>query len=274
MLGLALFRRRSLYANVCNDYSVPYFTAAISRTDPFDDIDESELRYLPGQTSPVILDTTQWSLQERVIAREARNCIWSNLSTYAALTILVPLCLPPLLANSMYQTYRSERRLGRHQRSAYGYAGGRYQDDLLQVNKDLVQSLQTDDPPGNKCRRATYLLPTPPQSPTTLTLPPLASSGSIDEGSTSGPGSDDICSSLTNLKEPAQLSETSLKPHFALTEERVHMCDSLDRLGFDKFPVRIRKTRFAHAAIIARESKAKYAEGKMVCVHWADRFEA
>lgn len=253
--GLALFQRRSLYANICNDYGVPYFTAAISRLNPFEDLRESELRYLPDQASPVILDTTQWSLDDRIGAREGRARFWNDVPTYAALAVLLPLCLPPLLVISVYQTYRSEQRLRRHEGGLAGLPLDRYRTGLAKDTATAHDSLKADmqQEPG----LAAYLLPTLPLSPGSPSSP------------TSSQATKDDLPKLTAEKVCQQTCLSSLK----LTPERIEMCNNLNQLEFLKFPVRIRKSQHAHAAIIARSPKESHSEGKVVRAHWAERFE-
>ncbi|KAL8867813.1 MAG: hypothetical protein Q9174_005416, partial [Haloplaca sp. 1 TL-2023] len=52
--ALSLFPNRVLYANIINDRSVPYYTAAITSTDPFVDLDAVNIHHHPSY--PKILD--------------------------------------------------------------------------------------------------------------------------------------------------------------------------------------------------------------------------
>ena len=50
------------------------------------------------------------------------------------------------------------------------------------------------------------------------------------------------------------------------------MIDHLDALGFEKFPVHIRKHRHTHAAIVVRTAKEGLGEGRATVRHWARGF--
>jgi hypothetical protein len=55
MQGLAKFERRTLYANIANARSAVYYTTSISKTDPFANLENVKLTYLPGYED-IILD--------------------------------------------------------------------------------------------------------------------------------------------------------------------------------------------------------------------------
>jgi hypothetical protein len=50
------------------------------------------------------------------------------------------------------------------------------------------------------------------------------------------------------------------------------MIQSLDDVGWKKYPVHIHKASHSHAAIIVRMNRARFAEGKLVVQHWLDNF--
>jgi Putative serine esterase (DUF676) len=56
--GLALFKRRTLYANIVNDRTAVYYTTGISKTDPYKDLDKILIKYIPGYED-VVLDPVE-----------------------------------------------------------------------------------------------------------------------------------------------------------------------------------------------------------------------
>ena len=59
-------------------------------------------------------------------------------------------------------------------------------------------------------------------------------------------------------------------PILALTGSQFGMIQSLDSLGWHKFPVHIHKHRHSHAEIIVRKDKSSFAEGIVVIRHWLE----
>jgi hypothetical protein len=265
--GLQSFRHKSLYANTLNDRSVPYYTAGISRTDPFVDLDKIDVHYLPGQEDPVILDPKNpasprksklqdLSMYERMalLSQQTRT----TLPFYAFLFVMLPIALPTFLVNSVVQTYRSAQRVKLHEAGQAGISLGRYRMPLLeeaQAVQDRVYERLAD-------QTAEDFLPTPPPEPST----PSQSSQSLD--------------SATADKQEAQRlareqagKENSPFPILALSEEQFEMIDNLNAIGFTKYPAHIQRHRHTHAAIIVRTNKPGFEEGKVCVQHWASGFE-
>lgn len=57
-------------------------------------------------------------------------------------------------------------------------------------------------------------------------------------------------------------------PKLALTPQQFEMIRALDEVGFRKYSVHIQTVRHTHAAIIVRNQKPAYDEGKVVVRHW------
>ena len=62
-------------------------------------------------------------------------------------------------------------------------------------------------------------------------------------------------------------------PTLALTKEQFEMKESLDAVGFKKYPVHIHRANHSHAAIIVRMQRPGFGEGRVVSRHWTERFE-
>lgn len=262
MQGLRLFKKCSLYANIINDRSVPYYTASVSRTDPFVDLDKVDLHYLPDQDGLVILDplhpvsprkpkVESQSTYERLslLSQQSRTV----LPFYALFFILIPIALPMFLINSIYQTYKSSQRVKLHESGEAGISLRRYRIPLLEQTQAVQDQLyeRLEDQAGEE------YLPTPPPEP--LSSSSSRSSSSQDEAKM--------------LARTESAKESSSFPILALTKDQFSMIDSLDSLGFEKFPVHIQRHRHTHAAIVVRMQKEGFGEGKVVVKHWAEKFE-
>lgn len=250
--GLSLFKSRWFYSNTMNDRSVPYYTGAISRTDPFVNLDKIEVNYLPGQEvlldpeDPVSLaedqgDGTSAAGRRQVAPKRKLN----NFSFYLILFSLMPIAVPVFLLNAGYQSFKSAQRVRLHE-SGKTMQLDRYRVKLLeesQAVQDRVYERLAD-------RHTEEYLPTPPSEPSTL-----------DE-------SDEKALSRTESAK-----EKGPFPILALTKEQFAMIDNLSSIGITVFPVHIQQVRHTHAAIVVRIPKESFAEGKVVSAHWAKRFQ-
>lgn len=265
MKGLRMFRNKYLYANTVNDRSVPYYTAGISRTDPFVDLDIIDVQYEPGQSDPVILDpkhpVSPRKSKIQDLSTYERLALFSQqmrttLPFYAFLFTLLPIALPTFLVNSVYQTYRSAQRVKLHEAGQAGISLGRYRMPFLEEGRaihDRVYERFTEA--GHE-----DFLPTPPPEPS-----PSASSQSITSSH-----KEQLDSEALARKQSGK--ESSDFPLLALSEEQFEMIDNLNAVGFTKFPAHIQRHRHTHAAIVVRMDKPGFEEGKAVVGHWAGRF--
>jgi hypothetical protein len=73
-----------------------------------------------------------------------------------------------------------------------------------------------------------------------------------------------------NFPSPRVDCSTSGFPTLALTPSQFAIIDSLNSLGFRKYPVYIHNHRHSHAAIIVRMPKKGFEEGRIVVKHWLD----
>ena len=259
MKGLALFKNKSLYANIINDRSVPYYTAGISRTDPFVDLEQVQVHYAEGQKDdPVILspehpvskrkprrksELMKMSFYQRyAVSEETRK----SLPFYALFFALMPIAFPTFLINSAIQTYRSAQRVKLHEAGQAGISLGRYRIPLLEE----AQHAQERAFERVATNQSAEYLPTPPPE-----------------------RSDDLPSKRPALQRSQTNRDPLGFPILALTDDQFRMIENLDGVGFEKFPVYIQKHRHTHAAIVVRTEKAGFEEGKAVVRHWAGRFE-
>lgn len=66
------------------------------------------------------------------------------------------------------------------------------------------------------------------------------------------------------------LSEDDPSSILPLNPVQKRTIDRLNQLSWEKYPVFISKTRWAHAAILYREQRADFEEGKVAINHWID----
>ena len=252
MQALRKFKRRSLYANVRNDRSVPYYTAYIDACDPYEDLEAVDLHEAEGGYGPTILDA------ERPVSRKNKNKnlgwwgyiqhsstrLLKELPFYALFTFLMPVGASVFLVNSGIQSIRSSRRVKLHNdvSSALGLTFKNYRTPLM--IEGTVESVQARQPQEH-----------------------LDSGlGSEEEGyerSEKAPlmGRDEEVGTSTKERE---------FPTLALAKEQFEMIRNLDAVKWKKYAVNITNVRHTHAAIILRMERESFAEGKTVIRHWIE----
>jgi len=253
--GLSRFKHRSLYSNILNDRSVVYYTSAISKTDPFVNLDSVDLQTIPG-TEGVLLrpdepvrpkTRTPMSVMERL-----RTTGYNTLTTIpfvALLAVLIPIGSTLFLINSGYQTIRSAQRVKLHEAGKGGFGIERYRIPLIEgarnIGDRVYERLSTT--------QGEEYLPTPP---------PEADDYDNDER---------LKSKERLIAKPKGEEKF---PTLALTKEQFEMIEALDDVGFVKYRVHISKVRHSHAAIVVRmRSRKGFSEGKIVVRHWIENFE-
>lgn len=259
--GLKMFNKRSVYANTINDKSVPFYTASMSRHDPFVDLDAVDVHYMPTDSEPkVILDPkcpvtlrqpeskalVKLSLAERLTLSERTR---SSIPFYAVFFSLLPIAVPLFLVNAGYQTYQSTKRVKLHEAGAH-IDLRRYRIPLLESTQ-MIQDHAVERLASNSGEE---YLPTPP------------------------PEQNSPASSTTKVGSEADVEKAEGSdgpwPTLALTPDQFKMIDNLDRhVAFTKYPCYIQNVRHTHAAIVLRVPKDNFNEGRAVSAHWASEFE-
>ncbi|KAI1820418.1 putative serine esterase-domain-containing protein [Xylaria intraflava] len=250
IMGLKKFQRRTLYANVVNDRSVPYYTAMITKTNPYTDVTKVKANYVKGyeevildQANPVspLLDDPELSISS--VAAGGLSYI-ENGSFMLALAIFLPIGVTAFLLNSAVQTVRSSRRIQLHEN---GLAGIQIEDYRLPIwIKELRGTVDEAFENLNSSQKQASL------------------SASDDDD---GPNSTLDPSEADRLKLESRQSQPHL-PTLALAPCQFDMITTLDRIGWRKHPVWIHKVRHSHAAIIVRTDKPSLSEGLVVLKHW------
>ena len=258
--ALRRFKNRTLYANITNDRSAPYFTTYIAGTDPYIDMEAIQTNPIKGY-EPTVLNPDQpfktadfseeLSLYSRITSKS--SVLLTNLPLYAMLAVLVPLGTVTFLVNAGYQNLRSSQRIYLHETGKAGVGFKNYRIPLLIENARAAVEGAIENMTGNE----------PQEYLSDSEQPRNGDTGSkVDEKATPN-----ARSTTTNVT-PASSSHF---PTLALAPEQFQMIEALDKVGFRKYPVHIQKVRHSHAAIIVRTTRKGFDEGKVVVRHWLDR---
>ena len=267
MLALAQFSHRVLYANIINDRSAPYHTTSISATDPYTNLDAVSINYLPDY-APNIIDPADPvrlkapKTEPPLIARLAGGSqdLLMRIPYFALLSVVIPIGSVVFLINSGVQQVRSQKRIRLHEEGKAGIGLGRYRIPLMVEN---ARSAMEGAFENVNARQGQHYLPGTGSNDSRggKMSDVQQQSGHAEKGLQSEYGtSSDLRNSSTGSKFPT----------LAMTAEQFEMVRALDEVGFRKYRVHIHTVRHTHAAIIVRNEKASFDEGKVVVRHWLD----
>ena len=259
MLALAQFRHRVLYANIINDRSAPYYTTSISATDPYTNLDAVSIKYLP-KYAPNVIDPadpvhlkppeTQPPLSTRLAS--SSQSLLTSIPVFALFSVLIPIGSVVFLLNSGVQQVRSQKRIRLHEEGKAGVGLGSYRIPLMVEN---ARSAMEGAFENVNARQGQHYLREP----------------ASDEEQQNGHAEKiphAAFGTSSNLERAS--SRRSEFPTLALTPEQFDMIRALDEVGFRKYRVHIHAVRHTHAAIIIRNQKPSFDEGKVVVRHWLD----
>lgn len=259
--GLAKFERRTLYANIVNDRSAPYYTTGIAKTDPYTNLKNIKINYLDGyddvivnpekSVEPLDVESSGLAFPSR-FSRSALDTV-RRLPFMLAAVIFVPIGLVVFLLNSGFQSLSSNRRIRLHERGLAGIQISNYRVPLLTDMRGAVEDAYEN---LNNAQDNDYLLDTDDNEevPSSQRDPRPRSTSLLSER-------DD-----PEKSDPRKLNT----PLLALAPCQFKMIQGLDAVGFRKYPVHIHKVNHSHAAIICRRDNEKYSEGQLVFRHWLD----
>jgi hypothetical protein len=188
------------------------------------------------------------------------NALVSRLPVLLALMIVIPLGSMVFLINSGYQSLKSSRRIRLHENGLAGIQPGDYRVPLLikgvqEAVDDVYENL-------NSSQDNEYLA--------------VDSEGEIETNRPSSTQANAPRKAGEEVSKPANgKSEKSDAPNhvfptLALAPYQFRVIDTLDSLGWRKYPVHIQQLMHSHAAIIVRVQKPRYSEGYEVLRHWLD----
>jgi hypothetical protein len=266
--GLAKFERRTLYANIANDRSAVYYTTGISKTDPFTHLDKVKITYLKGYEE-VIVDPAAPVVPREPDALDMAfygpflkwcNSFVGSLPIILALMVVVPLGSVVFLINSGYQSLKSSRRIRLHENGLAGIQPGDYRVPLL--IKGVQEAVEDAYENLNSSQDNEYL--------TVDAEGEIETEGSYSAKSDMPKSAGERQSTLVSGKSEKDESPQQVFPTLALAPYQFRVIDTLDSLGWRKYPVHIQQLRHSHAAIIVRVQKPRYSEGYEVFRHWLD----
>ncbi|KAK6332673.1 hypothetical protein TWF730_004333 [Orbilia blumenaviensis] len=291
--ALSSFKNKVLYANIINDRSTTFFTSGISKFDPYADLDMVEYKYIPGYGNVLIDDEAGVRPKPPVEAGEEdplaaaaaaaitgqnknkgggvvgsiRNFI-RDLPFVALYTLLVPVGFCLFLMNAGIQTYSSSKRIRLHSQDLKYNIPLAVAEEVQEAMDVMVEGLnhaQAADHLPSRLKDEESV--SPRQRPSTSNVSPPSTIQNYASNSEEG-GGESLAQSKHRLEQTFSMPEF---PTLALAPHQFEMIDSLDALGFKKFPVHIHKVKHSHAAIIVRNPKNEsFSEGKMVIKHWLD----
>lgn len=287
MRGLAMFRHRSLYANVINDRAVPFYTGFACSADPFVDLSTVDIHYIPGYED-VILDTKRFVTRKtkqltryEALAYNARELV-TKLPFYLLIGLIgIPIGSTFLLVNAGIQSYYSAQRIKLHESGKTGIGIAAYRLPLLvkNVQKSAARAMEgvahTVEPSGAPflTDRSTTLGSSNLRDDSDGSQHSISSVSHSGEEEKQAEHEEDTKSTEETTSTPTPLPNTSDFPTLSLTPEQFEMIENINAAGFEKYAVHIHKAPHSHAAIIVRTKREAFGEGKVVLKHWAERFE-
>ncbi|KAK7964914.1 hypothetical protein PG984_002140 [Apiospora sp. TS-2023a] len=248
MQGLARFKRKTLYANIAHDRSVPYYTACMAKTDPYRDLERVKFNYVPGYEEVVLdpINPVRPSLKPDGMTLESltNNGWWylRNAPKITLIAVLVPIAIIGYLINSVVQNSRSSKRIKLYESGLAGIEPGKYRVPIMM--QELQQRVEGAYEDINNSQHQEYLA-----------------------------SSDDENEREMNERDRKTLARERRMSHpqwptLALAPYQFDMINNLDSLGWHKYPVYLRKNHHTHAAIIVRMEKPSFVEGYTVMKHW------
>ncbi|KAL1960445.1 hypothetical protein VTO42DRAFT_7744 [Malbranchea cinnamomea] len=282
LLGLAQFKRRCAYANIVNDRAAVFYTTGISKTDPFVQLNNIAINYVPGY-SPVVIDPdnpvcpkddpTDTALWVK-LWQSIMSCV-SQLPFFLVLCLFVPAATLVYLIKAAIQTAKSRRRIRLHEEGKLGVPLSAYKvplivEEMRNVVEEMYESV-------NAARVPEYLLEDGSNEVVKSEVgrlsdgPPHTALNNSYECSFEPKGV--AATTPPTSFAPSHKSGEESHPQFpllALTPAQFTIIDNLNSVGFRKYPVYIHMSRHSHAAIIVRMPKKSFKEGKTVIRHWLE----
>ncbi|KAI9838463.1 MAG: hypothetical protein M1838_004595 [Thelocarpon superellum] len=266
--ALAQFKHRVLYTNVVNDRTAAYYTTSISRVDPYTDINAVRVNYVEGYGDIIVdRDCPVSALEEEEtptsfdkVVKRTQDLV-TNLPTMAGLALFVPIGCVIYLLNAAVQIARSNQRIRLHEAGQAGIGIASYRIPLMveNVQRAVEGAMQDFHPKEGQTYEPANGHANGSGNGNGKASAPIANGN----GNGNGNGS--------HVKPYSAPAEPTF-PTLALSPAQFDMIDTLDSapVRFTKHPVHIRIRR-SHAAIIVREDKEAWYDGKTVIRHWLDK---
>lgn len=259
--GLKRFPNRSMYANVVNDRITSFFSTAVSKTDPFQDLENLNINYVDGYEQ-VIVNHDQYLLPRK--QSDLVKSFWKQpvaharqMPLYLLALFILPPALTAFLINSVIQTVRSRKRIRLHKEGNLAALFKKYKVPLLvqDAQHAVEEALET----VNATQELAYLSGTDDEM------------SDIEHAASAQLKAEALRPSSAMGEQKSSDEEAAYHiPKLALTPDQFQIIDSLNDVGFHKYPVYIHTHHHSHAAIVVRIQKDSFWEGKLVIKHWLD----
>ncbi|KAF4452743.1 hypothetical protein F53441_4455 [Fusarium austroafricanum] len=253
MSGLKKFKRRTLYTNIINDRSVVYYTSAITKNDPYTDLEKVKLNYLKGYEGVILDPNHPVAPFSKILHQDTLSADYEALKKWVksipfmvTVGVIIPVGVLVFLANSAVQTVRSANRIKAHEAGEAGLKIEQYRMPLR--IKDIQEEVEQAYEVLNSSQNQQY----------------LAASDSEEDLAYDDEQDRKLLKRERRMSTPGQ-------PTLALTPDQFEMIHNLDAAGWRKFPVHIQKHRHSHAAIVVRMDKESFSDGWVVLKHYAER---
>jgi hypothetical protein len=245
-----LFKHRIAYANIINDRSVPYYTAAITQFDPYVDMTRINLNYLPSY-APVILHPTHPIIPLSTPKPPTRNPWTRPFLLPFAIILLLPIWIILFVLINLYQQYFSARRIRRHFQLHENHEA-RDQTALSEAVQDAFEDVVDN---------------------ASLFSPTLEESEEGEYMFDSVAEETPLLNGERRIEKPVSVDREEYK--LPLSDEQVAMIVGLRSVSWRTFGVHMNKTLHSHAAIVRRSKwRRELVEGNIVIQHWLDgRFQ-
>ncbi|OGM43378.1 lipase/serine esterase [Aspergillus bombycis] len=290
MRALAKFKSRSLYGNVVNDRTTIFYTTTLSLVDPFRDLGDAQVNYVKGYES-VVIDPDMYFLPSAEVKESLplASRVWGEIAKFcttalfwAFIVLFLSIVLPLFFLHSISQWSHSRERVRIHEEGesatlfrqyrlphvmvkemqsaieeAYEDVGFSQNPEYLSTtsNSSSADSIRRRNSPSLKAKEAAGNKP---------------SSITIQEASPPTPEHNQPSSPREATTDDTISKKSRAYPTLALTPAQIAIIESLNSVGFRKYPVYIHNHRHSHAAIIVRAPKPGFDEGKVVIKHWLD----
>ncbi|OKL62373.1 hypothetical protein UA08_02267 [Talaromyces atroroseus] len=274
MRGLARFKNRSVYSNIVNDKSTVFYTTAISKVDPFPNPEGTHFNYVKGY-EPVIIDPDMHVLPREQVQADKESVLtrlytlFDKVSFALILSVFIPVGSVLFLLNSVVQNFLSQQRIKLYEQGKTDLLPGRYRVPLIMQDvrgavEDVFENL-------NSSQANEYLSEQDAEYHKQVKLQKrMSQRKSIP---TEDKHNEEVEEEQRPLLQQTEFDAGQTESEFpilALTPAQFEIIDSLNAIGFRKYPVYIHKARHSHAAIIVRMARASFSEGKIVVKHWLD----
>lgn len=299
--ALQSFKYRALYANCINDKRTSWWTSGIAPVDPFINIDENSdlnelsFRYVDGY-APVVLDAdAQISITSKKVKRVAASSAdleensgnfwsrkWRWVIVASNLLVYAPIWVVWFLVSNIMEQFKSYRRITSAVKDHSEFFKSINEFIHDDIEEDVLKTALLDSEPEEDEEAVEFQVEESLQKQADTLMESvwdaMTSKTAVEQSEMSqfrapvGASSGDTV--VTSINALSQLTGTTtnkvLAPfQLALNPTQTEIVCNLNDLGWEKYPILIRKTRSTHSAAIVRDiADPQLAEGRTVVAHW------